>query len=134
LGNKYIVKKLANRIIKDNSVNYIYPILDKILSKVKLHQPNLIRQGADYSMLKLKLAQEVKSETENKWVKRIISFGIKKMKLEDIDFQRGDLSVNEVVKVKIVDTLKYFSKPSRRGIWMVIGLQWVVLLVIWVLS
>ncbi len=132
-GNKYIVSKISNRIIKDNSENYIYPMLDNVLAQLEKKQPDLFKKGADYTLLQMKLLQGVKEGTENKWLKRVIAFGIKKVKLDDVDFQNPNVSVADIIKNKVVNGLQNMTEPSRNNIWIILGLQWLSLLLIWLL-
>lgn len=130
LGNKYIIGKLIHKILKDKSEGHIEPFIDKILSKLQEKQPDLIRKGADAAMIKLKLMNQVKTESDNKWMKRIITFGLQKISLDDIDFSSDTISFSEIIKEKLVTALYDISEPSRNSILIVIGLQWFFLLVI----
>lgn len=130
LGNKYIIGKLINKILKDKSEGYIEPFIEKILSKFQEKQPYLIRKGADVSMVKLKLMNQVKTESDNKWMKRIVTFGLQKISLNDVDFSSDTISFSEIIKNKLVTALYDISEPSRNSILIVLGLQWFFLLVI----
>ncbi|WP_284652818.1 hypothetical protein [Flavobacterium terrisoli] len=134
LGNKYIVSKIINRIVNDKSDALLYPVLDKILAKFKTIQPDIIKKGADYSMVKLKLIHQVKNETENKWIKRIIIYGLEKVNLHNEDFASQDADFSTILKVKTMEALHNITEPSRKSIWIVLGLQWLFLLLIWVLN
>lgn len=130
LGNKYIISKLINRVIKDKSEAYIQPFIDKSVTKFQEKQPNVIRKGADASVVKLKLINQVRGESENKWLKRIIAFGLKKIKLNDVDFSDENVSFPTIVKSKVLIALHGITEPSRKSIFIVLGLQWLFLLVI----
>ncbi|MDR1876610.1 MAG: hypothetical protein LBQ84_03205 [Flavobacteriaceae bacterium] len=133
LGNKYVVSKIINRIISDKAENYLYPLLDTVLQKFKEHQPELIKKGADNSLMKLKLIQEAKNNVKNKWIRRIIVFGVKKMQLDDIDFTQENVSFSDIIKTKIINTLNNISAPNKNIFWIIIGVQWLILLIIWLI-
>lgn len=133
LGTKYVVSKTAHRIITDRSESMIVPILDKILSKVFTEQSGLLKRGADYALLKLKLIEQAKNETENKWVRRVIVFGLKQVKLDDVEFGNDAQDNQTIIRNKILKAIHEISKPSRKLIWLLIGVQWLILLLIWLL-
>lgn len=131
LGNKYIITKLINRIVKDKSTDLIHPLLDKLFAGFKAHQPELIKNGADYSMVKLKLMQSVKETPENKWTKRVILYGLKKAQLDGIDFTADDQNFYTILKTKIITALEDVSSPNKKPFWIIITVQWIGLLIIW---
>jgi hypothetical protein len=130
LGNKYIITKLTHKVITDKSESLLNPLLDKVLLKFKSKQTNPIKTAADYTIAKMKLIHDVKSESDNKWLKKIISFGLKKIQLDDVDFSQEDLSFYDIIKAKTIQSLKNISQPSRELIWIVLGIQWLFFLVI----
>ena len=132
LGNKYILQKLAYKIITDKSENVINPLLDRILQKFKIKQPEVLKNTGDFSLNKLKLVQEIKNDkSENKWLRKIITFGIKKINLDDVDFHQENLNFFDIIKIKTLQSLQNISKPSRKIIWLVITIQWLILIFIW---
>lgn len=130
LSNKYVIGKVINKIINDKAESHILPLIDNILSKLKVKQPDLIKKGADYSMVKLKLIDQAKQESENKWVRKAICFGMEKIRLDDVDFSQENLSFNEIIKQKLFAALNNISAPSMQPIWLTVLFQWVSLLII----
>ncbi len=130
LGNKYVIGRVINKIINDKAESHILPLIDNILSKLKVNQPDLIKKGADYSMVKLKLIDQAKKESENKWIRKAICFGMEKIRLDDVDFNQENLSFNEIIKQKLFATLHNMSAPSMQPIWLTVLFQWVSLLII----
>lgn len=123
MGNKYVMFKTINRLIADKGEKLLFPILDKILSKVKEHQPELFRQGVDKTKLQLRILQEIRDSKQNKWLKKIITFGFKKVDLNEIDFKDENVSFSEIIKIKIIDQLKSISEPSRLFFWVILGIN-----------
>lgn len=130
LGNKYILNKIANKLVNEKFETLIYPLLDKVLNKFVLKQNGLIKNGADFSVQKLKLIQNIKNESENKLLKRVIVYGLKKIKIDDIDFNQKDLNFNDVIKQKTTEALKYVTEPDRKPIFFIIAGQLLILLFI----
>lgn len=130
LGNKYIVSKTINKLISDKGENILFPIIDKVLNKIKSKQPELFQKGADKMKLKLRLIQEIKDSNDNKWLKKIILYAFKKIDLNEVDFKDENLSFSEIIKNKIIDSLKNVSKPNRNFFWIIIGIQVAILMLI----
>lgn len=127
-ANKYVLKKLANKIIIDKSETILNPMLDKLFNKFKANQPGSVKNAADYSINKLKLIENIKNDkTENKWLKRIIVFGLKKVKMDDVDFNKEDQNFYDILKIKTLETLHEISEPSKNIIWLTLGTQWLIL-------
>ncbi|MEN4760845.1 hypothetical protein ABEG63_10975 [Chryseobacterium sp. C39-AII1] len=132
LGNQYILSKLANRLINDKSESVITPILDKILSAVQKKQPQVMKNTGDFTLNKLKVINAIKNDkSENKWLKKIIVFGMEKIKMDDIDFNQENLNFYDIIKIKTIQSLNSISEPSRNLIWITTGAQWVLFFFIW---
>lgn len=130
LGNKYIMSKIINKLISDKGEVLLFPIIDKVIDKLKLKQPELLKTGADKAMLQLKLIQAFKDSDENKWVKKILVYGLKKISLDEVDFKDENVSFSDIIKNKIITGLKNVSQPSRNFFWISLGVQIVLLILI----
>jgi len=130
LGNKYIITKLINKVISDKGENILFPLLDKVLNKLQEKQPALFAKGSDKALLKLKMVQEIKESTENKWFKRIILFALNKVHLSELDLADENRSFNDVVKKSTLTVLKSITEPSRSFFWIICGAQILVFLLI----
>lgn len=130
LGNKYIISKTINKLLSDKGEVLLYPIIDKVLNKIKINQPDLLKQGTDKTKLKLKLIQEIRDSKDNKWLKKIIIYGFKKVSLEDVDFKDENVSFTEIIKDKIITGLKNISKPSRNFFWIILAIQIIIFILV----
>lgn len=130
LGNKYIITKLINKVISDKGENILFPLLDKVLNKLQEKQPALFAKGSDKALLKIKMIQEIKESTENKWFKRIILFALKKVHLSELDLADENMSFNDVIKKSTLTVLKSITEPSRSFFWIICGAQVLVFLLI----
>jgi len=129
-GNKYVMSKTINKLISDKGEVLLFPIIDKILNRVKEKQPELLKTGADKAMLQLKLVQAFKDSNENKWLKKILVYGLKKIKLDEVDFKDENVSFSEIIKDKIITALKNISEPSRNFFWIILGIEITLLILI----
>ncbi|MFL9832891.1 hypothetical protein [Chryseobacterium terrae] len=127
LGNKYVMFRTINRLIANKGEQILFPMIDKILNKVKANQPQLLQSGVDKTKLQLKVLQEIRDSKENKWFKKIISYGFKKVELDEIDFKDENISFTEILKTKIIDKLKDISEPSRLFFYLILGWQVLIL-------
>ncbi|MFY1045856.1 hypothetical protein [Chryseobacterium sp. GP-SGM7] len=128
LGNKYVMTRTINRLITDKGEQILFPIIDRILNKVKANQPQLMQSGVDKTKLQLKVLQEIRDSKENKWFKKIIAYGFKKIELNEIDFKDENVSFTEIIKNKIIDKLKDISEPGRLFFYLILGWQTLILL------
>lgn len=128
LGNKYVMTSTINRLISDRGEQLLFPIIDRILNKVKANQPQLMQSGVDKTKLQLKVLQEIRDSKENKWFKKIIAFGFRKIDLNEVDFRDENVSFTEIIKNKIIDKLKDISAPSRLFFYLILG--WMMLILV----
>lgn len=132
LGNKYILSKLAHNVISDKSESLIHPLLERILNKFQAKQPKILKNAGDFSVNKLKIIQDIQNDkSENKWLRKIIVFGMKKISLDDVDFSKENQNFFDIIREKTVQSLKDLSEPSRKMIWMTVAAQWGILVFIW---
>lgn len=63
----------------------------------------------------------------------MLSFGLKKIKLDDVDLSQNDIDFKDVIKMKTIAALHDSTEPSRKAILAVLMLQWIFLLLIWII-
>lgn len=119
LGNNYIISKVAHQILTDKSESLVYPFLDKIFLRSKNNSPHVFKNIGDYSVNKIRMIQSVQEDqNENKWLRRIIAFAMKRVKLDDVDFKNKNQDFYEIFKTKTIQNLKEISEPSKMSIWI----------------
>ena len=132
LGNKYILSKLANKLITDKSDSLINPLLENVLEKFKENQSESLKNTGDFSLNKLKLIHEIQNnKSENRLLRKIIVFGMKKIKLDDINFSQENLNFFDIIKLKTIQSLQNITQPSRTIILFPIIVQWIILIFLW---
>lgn len=130
-SNNYVVNKTINKVIQDKSDSVIYPFLDNIISKLKDQQPDQVKEVADYSFDKIKIVQQIKEDaSQNKWVKRILTYGIERTNIDPELFNIDHNNFYDIFKVKIIEKLDSLSDPTRTPILTVLGVQLLVILFI----
>jgi hypothetical protein len=130
LANDYVTYKIIYQLISDNSEKVLEPILDKLLTSIKAKFPKLMQKGADFSMTKLRLIEEIKISKENRFIKKIIVYCLDQVYLGDVDLNKENVSFEEILKIKIIQVLKGITEPTRIWILLVILFQWLIVLFI----
>lgn len=131
LANDYVMYKIIYQLISDNSEKVLEPILDKSIASLKSKFPKLMQKGADFSITKLKLIDEIKTSKENRFIKKVIVFCLDQVYLADVDLNQENTSFEEILKIKIIQILKGITEPTRIWILLVILFQWLVVVLIW---
>lgn len=123
-STKYAMANIISRLVKDHSETLLIPAIDKILSKFRGGQPAVVRTSADYALMKIKLMNEFKNSSENKILKRILSYGLKKLSFDELDLKNGNANFYDIIKTKLIEKLHELAEPSAMIFYIYIGLQW----------
>jgi hypothetical protein len=124
-GNQYIVRKVAGRILADKGEVLLYPMLDRAFNAVKQKQPDLLRKGADASMMKIRLLQEAAHGGEDKWTRKVLLFALKKTDLHSLDLSDTHISAGDIVKGKVIAQMQEFTQHDRKIFWLILAIQWI---------
>jgi hypothetical protein len=124
LGNKYIVMRISSKILKEKGEDLLFPLLETVLNKVKGGSPELLHKGSDMLKVKLRLIQEIKDSSHNKWAKRITTWGLERADLGSVDLGAENLSLTQILRDRIVMALRTFATPSRKFFWVILAVQW----------
>lgn len=131
LGSKYLLSKTIHQILNDKGEKILYPLIEKIIDKIKMQNPDLFNKGEDFVKLKLKMLLEVEQSDENKWIKKIVKYGLKKIDLSEVDFNNTDnKSTASILNDKIITKLKAISKPSRSFFWIILSVNFLIFILI----
>jgi hypothetical protein len=129
LSNKYVIKQVAKKIVDSKANALIEPFIDKIIHKFKASSPGLFNAGSNAVEFKSKLIDKINTEAGNKWVKLVLISVVNKLTLDDTDFSEKNISFEELLKTKILESLQDFVSPSLDSIIFVIAMQWVFVLI-----
>lgn len=124
LANKIVLKSLIYKILHHKGESMIYPLMDKLLNEFRQKQPSTIKATTDYSLKKLKLMESIKHGNGNALLKRVVMFGLDKVKLNDVELNREGRDFYEVVKIATVQQLQQISRPTWWPLIIVMLLQW----------
>ncbi len=126
-SNKYVFSKIASLVVLERRDDLILPIVDKVLLIFQSNKPDIIQNEANYSFAKLKLIDELKrNKIESPWVRRIVVFGLSKVKFDSLDLENND-SFYEIVRSKFVTALETLTESNNRPFWISFLAQWLIL-------
>lgn len=133
VGSRYVFRKMGSRILREKMDSLILPSLDKIIATVKGSMPSKVNSLGEMAHLKLKMMQTARTQSQNKWVRKALVYGFKKVRLEDVDFHQENFDVYDEIRTRTLVKLKSLETPANRNyIWLLIGLQWSCILLIFI--
>lgn len=127
LANKFVLRKLIHQILRNKSESLVYPLFDKLLGEIKTRQPIPLKSGTDYSLKKLQVIENIKHGNGNAFIKRIVIFGLKKVRLNDIELNKEGQDFYDVLKMATIQQLQHISKPAWWPLLLVMAVQWLFL-------
>lgn len=135
LASGYAVKKVICKIIHDNAEGTLYPLIDKVTGRVQSGiTTSRIGKGIDSSVLKLQLIHTVKEQSENRWIKKTLTYAFRKMKIDDINFDNDNINLCDIIKQKTINSLNNASTPGKQKLWLIVGFHWLSVLIIMLLG
>ncbi len=126
----YIV--VANKTSIQNVIYQLWQgkMGDYISSKVGAIAKNITdKEGwrkdlSDKALLKAKILQLAKNDEDtSKLQRRVISYGFKKIRLDDINFQDENLALSDILTQKFNNFISDTTKPSLNLFWVLVLLQ-----------
>ena len=124
VGYKTVLKKVIYKVLHEKGESIIYPLLDKLLNEFRQKQPSSVKTTTDYSLKKLQLMESIKQGQGNGLLRRVVAFGLSKVKLNDVELNKEGRDFYEVIKIATVQQLKQVSKPSWWPLLIILILQW----------
>lgn len=124
MSNKFALRKLIYKILQEKANSLIYPLFDRLLAEIKVRQPIPLKSGTDYGLKKLQVMENIKQGNGNTLLKRIVIFGLKKVKLNNVDLNKEGQDFYDVLKVATIQQLQEVSKPSWWPLLIIMAFQW----------
>lgn len=133
LSGKYAMNKVVHRIISDKGERMIAPFMDKVIERYRKNRPAVMDRASDATLAKMRLAQEAKKESGDRWLRGALALAFKKARLDDIDLSKEDARLGDVIRDRTMLAMREMSQPSKTLYWTAIGVQWICVLLAWVL-
>lgn len=134
LATKYAMSNVISKLVQVYSEPILIPAIDKVMNKFRSGQPAVIRNSADYALVKIQLINEFKNSSENKIIKKVLSYALKKMSFDELDLKNGNISFYDLIKTKLIEKLHELAEPSAMIFYIYIGLQWLSLALLYFLN
>lgn len=128
------MSRIISRLIKDHSKTILEPFIDKIIDQFKKNQPIVVRTSTDYALAKVRLLNEFKNSSENKILKRILSYALDKIKFDELNLGDENADFYEIIKKTLIEKLHELAEPSAMLFYIFIGLQWLSLILMYFLD
>lgn len=139
MASSHAVKRVANRLLTDKGESLLYPLIDRALDKVisdisTSDKQNWMQKGFDFSLIQMQIINNIKNQSENKWVKKLLIYGFKKLKVDDIPFNDPKLNIREIIKDRVIQAIREMANPSKKKFWYTILFHWIAVLVILIMN
>ncbi|QCX38136.1 hypothetical protein FF125_06730 [Aureibaculum algae] len=128
---------IANKISIQNAIYLLWEgrLGDYISSKVGnltttlTHKEGWKKELSDKAVLKVQLFQSAKDDVDtSKLQRKVILFGLKKIKLDDVNFQDKNVDLSHVITEKFNNFISETVKPSLKLFWGLVLIQIVLLI------
>ncbi|MGQ2983740.1 hypothetical protein [Flavobacterium sp.] len=123
------MSKVIHRLVSDKAEPLLYPVLDKVIERMRTTANHRGRAVEVYAGEKLRMLQAVKDSSENAWVRRALGYGLRKIKITDDDL-KGNVDVYELLKQRAISALKEAVAPNKTVLWVLVLLQLVFAVII----
>lgn len=128
LINKGIIHAALFQLWKKNLESWFVDKITVYTTKY-LSGANTVSKINDQANLKLKLISDIKDDkTNSSWQRRILSFMLKKIKLDDFDASKHDASISKLIVAKATGYVSEMGKPSNKPVWLLFGGQIVIVI------
>ena len=123
LANKIAIHYMIFQIWKNKAINYVEPAVKNIVERAT-SQHTGTKKIADGVMLKARLLQETRQDKRTSPInKRVISYGLKKIRLDDIDFDNEKVSLPIIISDKLKAYISETTEPGYLLFWLLAGFQ-----------
>lgn len=123
VANKIAIQTIIYEIWTNKAVQFVEPAVQKIAEKITSKQ-NWITFASDQAMLRAKLLDENRNDKSNSSLnKRVLGYVFKKIKLDDIDFKDENLTLADILTLKLKNFISETTKPSFNLFWILLGIQ-----------
>ena len=123
LANKIAIHHMIFQIWKNKAVHYVEPAVKNIVERATSQHNGTIKV-AHGAMLKARLLQENRQDKRTSPInKRVIGYGLKKIRLDDIDFANEKVSLTTIISDKLKAYISATAEPGYLLVWLLAGFQ-----------
>lgn len=122
-ANKSSIQKAIYLLWKGDMGDYISDKVGKFAEHLT-EKVGWKKELSNKAILKAKLLHENRTDpNSSKLQRKVINFGFKKIRLDDINFEENDLSLSGILTTKFNTFISESVKPSSKLFWIVILVQ-----------
>jgi hypothetical protein len=124
VANKIALMNVVYLTWENKSTQFISPMVVGYLQKIYNQHSDWIKGRVDNSVLLKALIDICKSDSSSYKIQRkIIHYGLKKIRLDDVDLQDEKLNLPDVITQKIIRMISDTAKPSMKPFWIISCIQ-----------
>jgi len=130
LINKGIIHGALFQLWKKNLEGWFITKITNYTDKY-LSGNNRISNINDKATLKLRLIKDIKNDKENsRWQRRILSFILKKVQLDEFDTNNPDAKISDFLVMKATEFVSDLGEPSNTPLYLTFLIQIAVLILV----
>lgn len=123
IANKVSIQNAMYLLWKGKAGDYISSKVGGLTKKIT-EKEGWRKELTDKAFLKAKMLQLAKDDNDtSKLQRKIISFGFKKINLDEVDFQDEKLNLSDFLSDKFNNFVSETAKPSLQLLWILIFIQ-----------
>lgn len=128
IANKIGIQTIIYEIWTNKAVQFVEPAIKKIAEKITSKQ-NWVTTVSNEAMLRAKLLDANRNDKSNSTLnKRVLGYVFKKIKLDDIDFRDENLTLADILTLKLKNFISETTQPSFKLFWVLLVVQIVLLI------
>jgi membrane-bound ClpP family serine protease len=119
IANKYTLHLTVYKVWQLKGNNFLKEKIEVYGKKLSEASPNWLKEMGSPVKVKLKLMDQIKNDQETNVIqKRILRFGLKMIKLDDVNFSQDNLRFSEIIFTKIDQYISTMSNPTLKGFYV----------------
>jgi hypothetical protein len=123
VANKVAIQTLIYDFWTKKGIQLVKPVLSTAVHQITNNQ-HWLKEVSNDAMLRARLIDASKNnKTTAKNTRRILVFSLKRIQLDDIDFQNEKLSLYDVLLDKLLQYFATFVEPDFLWFWVLLLLQ-----------
>ncbi|MCZ8215684.1 MAG: hypothetical protein O9262_05555 [Cyclobacteriaceae bacterium] len=121
IANKYTLNLSIYKVWQLKGNDFLKQKIEVYANRLSAVSPNWLKEMGSPVKVKLKLMDQIKNDKESNGIqKRILKFGLKMIKLDDVDFNQENLKLSEIIFTKIDQYVSTMSKPTMKWFYLAI--------------
>lgn len=131
IANKTSLSFIISRLFDEKLSSILGEKVYYLLASISEKQPNWVQSIKNGAALKEKLLDSSQQDSSlNKIQRKAIAYGLKKINLDDINFQQENLNLPQEVSDRLMFKLSEIAKHSYGLFWIVAGVQALLMLAV----